>query len=407
MWLGHIHSRRQSKMHRYAIGVPDVPIATELDNCPVCAQAKLRKAAASKESTQHATQCGQGIFIDFGFLVQSSSTDSSRVDRLKGMYGETCYCLIVDHHSGTLYGEAFQSKGPPLDFLNRWLSRHGLPHDVPDKYVRFDLGGDLGRCRAVVELFERAGYSVEPTAPDSSHSNGPGERPHQTLGDAMRAMLGGAGLSPKFWIFAFHHFVRLYNVTVHGDSKATPYKLCTGKKPNLSLLRTFSCRVYALPPRPNGRRPDRITSDARTGIFLGYTKTMKNVLYFDVETETVKSCQNVIFDESMNDVTDKPPNARLLDRLRPGRKRDIVDMRDAVPDLEVSDQPFLALKTITVSLDSAADRPLGLGFSACRRLHPAFVSEIDRPPSGRSLRAFRREFLGSYVVSIERRSPGD
>jgi hypothetical protein len=109
MRLGHIHSHHMSKMHQYAIGVPDVPIATELDNCPACAQAKLRKAAASKVSTQRATQCGQGISINFGFLLQSSSTDSSRIGWLKGMYGETCYCLIVDHHSRTLYGEAFQS----------------------------------------------------------------------------------------------------------------------------------------------------------------------------------------------------------------------------------------------------------------------------------------------------------
>ena len=110
---------------------------------------------------------------------------------------------------------ASATRPPPVDFLNRWLVLHGLPSDVPDKYVRLDQGGDLGRCEEVVTLFQQAGYSVEPTASASSHQNGPGERPHQTIGDALCAMLGGADLPPKFWPYAFHHWLHLYNVTIH------------------------------------------------------------------------------------------------------------------------------------------------------------------------------------------------
>jgi hypothetical protein len=71
--LGHIHSRRVSKMHKHADGIFPVPIATELDTCPVCAHAKLRKAASGMESTRtRATQPGQGIGVNFGFMVQKS-----------------------------------------------------------------------------------------------------------------------------------------------------------------------------------------------------------------------------------------------------------------------------------------------------------------------------------------------
>ena len=252
-------------MHEHADGVPKVPIATDLDTCPICVHAKLRKAARGKESSRRATQCNQGISIDFGFMVQKSS-DEQRIKRLQGLHGETCYCLITDHHSGRLFGGTFCSKAPPIDFLNRWLALHGLPQDVPNKYVRFDNGGELGKCREVVDLFEKAGYHVEPTAPDSSHQNGPGERPHQTIGDAIRAMLvRGAGLPVKFWPYAFHHYLRLYNVTVHADKTASPFEICSGQKPNLRYLRVFGCRVYALPTRP--RRPDKPLSDARVGIF--------------------------------------------------------------------------------------------------------------------------------------------
>jgi hypothetical protein len=134
-----------------------------------------------------------------------------------------------------------------LDFLNRWLAQHGLPKDVPHKYVCFDQGGELGWCTAVVNLFSAAGYQVEITAANSSHQNGPGERPHQTITDGMHSMLAGAAMPMKFWPYAFPHFLRIYNATVHADKDATPYELCSGSQPNLSLLRVFGCRVYALP----------------------------------------------------------------------------------------------------------------------------------------------------------------
>ena len=394
--LGHLHSRRVSDMHMYAEGVPQVPIATELDTCPICAAAKLRKAARGTADSRHVTQCNQGISVDFGFLVQKSK-DSDRVRRLQGLNGETCYCLITDHHSGKLFGEAFRSKAPPLDFLNRWLAQYGLPQNVADKYVRLDLGGELGKCQAVVDLFARAGYALETTAADSSHQNGPGERPHQTIADGMRAMLGGAGLPPKFWPYAFHHFLRIYNVTVHRDQSASPFEICSGIKPNLRQLRVFGCRVYALPARPH--RPDKLLSDARVGIFLGYSKTLSNVLYYDTVTETIKTAQHVAFDESMNDLDDKPPNARLLDGLRNARP-DVLDFSLSMPDLDVASCPFTGLSTVTVSLELESDAPFGFVVDACRRLQRAFVTSISRAATRQSLRSFRKKYLGSYVVSI-------
>jgi len=102
-----------------------------------------------------------------------------------------------------LFGEPFCSKAPPLDFLNWWLVWYGLPLDVPDKYVCMDHGGELGCCPNILVLFESAGYSVELTAPNASHQNGPIEHPHCTIGNALWTMLVGAMLAPHFWPYAF------------------------------------------------------------------------------------------------------------------------------------------------------------------------------------------------------------
>jgi len=296
-----------------------------------------------------------------------------------------------------LFGEPFWSKAPPLDFLNCWLLRHGLPSSVLGKYVRMDQGGELGRCPAVVSLFEQAGYSIELTAPDALHQNGPGERPHRTIGDAIRTMLAGANLEPRFWPFAFRHYLHLYNVIPHSQRSQSPYTCCTGKQPDLTLLRTFGCRVYVLPPRATRR--NKLQSDTRTGIFLGYSQTHKNILYFDTHSNVIKTALHVVFDEAMNDCDHKSPNARLLcgDVLPPA---DVLAPSSPLPFLDITSTPFLHLVSLVMPFDPDNPFPLGFEVSTCSRLRWAYISAFHRSPLDRTLRAVRRSFLGSYLVSL-------
>jgi hypothetical protein len=133
--LGHIHPRRISQAHKYADGIPVIANANNLEKCPICARAKLYKAARGTTISRRATTCFQGISIDFGFIVQTSNADSTQVKKLQSMHGETCYCLLVDHYSGMLFGQCFRSKAPPLEFLQQWLSTYGLSNAIPDRYV--------------------------------------------------------------------------------------------------------------------------------------------------------------------------------------------------------------------------------------------------------------------------------
>jgi hypothetical protein len=75
-----------------------------------------------------------------------------------------------------------------------------------------------------------------------------------------------------------------------------------------------------------------------------------------------KPAQHVVFDEAVNDLVDKSPNARILDSVRNGVPVDpnVFNAADALPDLEVSFNPFLEFATITVPLDLATDSPFGV-----------------------------------------------
>ena len=268
------------------------------------------------------------------------------------------------------------------------------------------LAGELGRCREVCSLFEGAGYAVKPTAADSSHQSGPGEHPHCTIKDALCTILAGADLDTKFWPYAFHHYLRIYNLTSHGDRSESCFEICTGQVPNLKPLRTFGCRVYALSARAH--RPASLIHDARVGVFLGFTKTFKNIFYFDLATGKVKEAQHVAFDEGFAGVADAdaPPHARLLRAagLAPDSSPDFSDRFDldvTTINLEVDANPFLSIEDVHVPFKPTADHPLGLTFNRCGKLLRAYVSGVHSPAERFTLHTYRRKFLGSYVVSID------
>ena len=276
-------------------------------------------------NTRRATVPHQGISIDFGFIVQESKVNPQRLERLSGLHGETCYCLITDHHSKALYGECFASKNPPVEFLNTWLTKYDPGPTVKDKYVRMDQGGELSKSAKIVALFQNSKYRIEPTASNSSHQNGPVERPHRTIGAALRCMLFGASLPFQYWPHAFHHYLRIYNSVPHANDTKSPFEVLTGKVPNLSQLRTFGCRMTALPPRT--RRPSTLENEPRNGRFLGYARTMKNAIYLDVDTGTIKTCEDVAFNEAGKGYDDLAPNDKLLQLEGTLVNEDIIEAR--------------------------------------------------------------------------------
>jgi hypothetical protein len=137
--LGHLHDRRVSEKDKYAIGVPDLPMASLSDQCPTCLAAKMRKAASGSDSSKCAKQCYQGLSIDFGLIIQASKNSGQRKETVR-CNGETCYVLIADHFSA--HGKAMKTKAPPLQYFHCWLS--AFAPNCANKYVRTDQGGELG-----------------------------------------------------------------------------------------------------------------------------------------------------------------------------------------------------------------------------------------------------------------------
>ena len=260
-----------------------------------------------------------------------------------------------------------------------------------------DGGGELGKCADVRQTFANFGYTIQDTGPDSSSHNGPGERPHETIGDALRSMLSGANLQASFWPYAFYHYLRLHNFVPHGTRPSSPYEMCGSELPNLSKLRTFGCRVHV---RPTTARYGKVVPNSRLGIFLGYSRTLKVLYYYDLESAIVKMATHARFDEGMNDLVDTaPPNVQVLRQLN-NEGSVIPDNVDMSPlDLAVSDDPFDRLNELTPAI--VCEHPtLGFEISECHIRKCGYISNILPNSSASRIKNARRKYTGAFVVSI-------
>ena len=70
--LGHLNFCRLSTMHCFVKGMPEFKLPNELESCPICLAAKLRKQPAGTKTTMRSTIRNQGISNNFGFMVQRS-----------------------------------------------------------------------------------------------------------------------------------------------------------------------------------------------------------------------------------------------------------------------------------------------------------------------------------------------
>ena len=81
------------------------------------------------------------------------------------------------------HGEARISKGAPLAWLRHFLETRSP--DCKDKDVCMDQGGELHKNPEVHELFTEFYYDVKPTGAGASNQNGPVERGHLTVANAI------------------------------------------------------------------------------------------------------------------------------------------------------------------------------------------------------------------------------
>jgi hypothetical protein len=399
--LGHPSDYYLYNAHKHMKGVPKFkhmdPI---LDRCPTCIRAKQTKEPAGPNTTRIASNPYQGLSIDFSFSGTKSKNEERQRD-YKGLNGETCWILVTDHFSRMKHGDTRLSKGSPIHWMRHFLENHAPK--CPSKYVYLDQGGELYHNPEVRRLFQRFGYDVRPTGADASNQNGPVERGHLTVANAIRAMLLGANLDARFWPYAFHHWLRIDNSMPSRDQTKSPLEIATQQKDDFSAFRTFGCRVWV---RPSGRRGAKLIPNSRKGIFLGFLpNTTKNIVWYDPETQRVKTAKHARFDEGMNDlpVDAIPPNVVHLQRTQQGDPLPADSQESSIDEFHFRLNPFA--HTMTKHLQVRCRNPtFGLTIGADEVNNRAYITDIKRGSSASRLfsshKATTNKIRYAYIVKI-------
>jgi hypothetical protein len=153
------------------------------------------------------------------------------------------------------------------------------------------------------------------------------------------------------------------------------------------------------PCPPNYHTVWRIVPNSRLGVFLGYSRSLKILYYFDWASSIVKTATHARFDEGMNDLPAAPPNVQALHLLSPDG-HDPADCPVLSPlNLEVIDDPFHRLNSVTQAIK--CDHPtLGFEISAYHIRKRGYISGIVPSTSAARICNVRRKYLGAYVVSV-------
>jgi hypothetical protein len=307
----HPHPDRLIQLSKMSKGIPNIRHPQQIEKCSKYLVAKMRKAARGSDPSFVATHLGQALALDVGFMFQRSK-DDARAEILTGLNGGNAYCIVYDFKTEVLFGITSQGKRISLPWLHLLLTRIAPPDSVSRHIIRMDLGGETGLNPDVQELLDRHGYITQPTGAGSSSQNGMAEHPHQTIANAIRAMLISAHIPPRYWEYAFYFFLRIHTVLPHGTNTESPYFKITSKQPDLSRLRIFGCRIYALSTK---RRFGKLTTDIiARGRFLGYGGSMKKIIYENLDTMRICRATHATFDEAElnSPIADLTHNSRAL-----------------------------------------------------------------------------------------------
>ena len=155
--------------------------------------------------------------------------------------------------------------------------------DNGSEYVNTELG----------TYFGRKGVVHETTVPYTPEQNGAAERLNRTLMERARAMLADAELPDHLWAeaVATAHFIRVRSPTAGKDK--TPWELFYGRKPDVSMMRTFGALAYARVP---SKLLKKLDERSRRGVMVGYQPNCKGWRIM-LDDERIVISRDVVFEE--------------------------------------------------------------------------------------------------------------
>ncbi|UYV74167.1 hypothetical protein LAZ67_11002288 [Cordylochernes scorpioides] len=162
-------------------------------------------------------------------------------------------------------------------------------------WSRSDNGTEFNN-QELESYLKRKGIEHQRTTFFSPAQNRRCERANRSLIEGTRTLLIESGLPIKFWAEAMNTYTYLKNRTpsYHNTNK-TPEEMFTERKPTVSHLKVFGCKVEFWTPEHKRSKFEKIT---KTGIFVGYSSCRKAYRICNPENFTITETRDVAFLEN-------------------------------------------------------------------------------------------------------------
>ena len=248
---------------------------------------------------------------------------------LELLHMDLCGPLPFASLGGSKYVATFLDDYTKLSVVRTMAHKSDAAHVVPDvinmletqsghllRIARTDNGGEY-ISNALADYLDGKGVIHQTTMAYTPQQNGVAERLNRTLMEKTRAMLSDANLPPEMWAEAMVTANYVRNISpVTGKSK-TPWELFFGRKPDVSMLRTFGSRAYVHVPK---ELRNKLDNRSARGIMIGYQPYSKGYRIL-LDNKKVTTSRDVIFNEAMpatdNPTTTPAPSVGSLDVEQP------------------------------------------------------------------------------------------
>ena len=254
--------------------------------CQACAQGKIRRQISRRRPDRPRDKPFEEIWIDWSDLAEDHD-------------GYIRVMLITDAYSGmvfpyfmTTHGTGKENKRILCDFIDYVEKQYGFTV----KIVKSD--GELFSKPVCKELFKRK-IKAEKSSPNSQSQNGGAERSGGVNMEKSRAMRIAARLPHTLWRFIIESACYLRNRTsLERNNWKSPYELVFDKRPNITYLKAYSCRAYAMTAAAQLKRSRRLKLDPRAeiGYLVGYVSSNIFKIWIPHKNQVIHT-RDVLFDE--------------------------------------------------------------------------------------------------------------
>jgi hypothetical protein len=163
----------------------------------------------------------------------------------------------------------YSSRNPKHSEDSRISVQNYKPRPIKKvKTLRSDGGGEF--CNNEFrDWLANSGIIHQVTPPYTPQMNGVAERSNRTIVESARSQMYAKAVPLELWGLAIRCAVYVQNRTVSSTSNKTPYEHWYKRKPDISHLRVFGCRVFVHVPDEIRRKLD---PKATEGMMMGYVE---------------------------------------------------------------------------------------------------------------------------------------